>query len=174
MAVEGGEGNSPPAKHGVRNGGARLDAHNHGGVFLDFADFAQFDAVGEAAHEVGLQASAGKVARVYAGKKEKEDGAKDNSTERNAQGGEGESAVEAAFTEGVGMEWRRDGARGAAADFKSDESSHRKNQEGEKETKEVGVDGEDSSGEHARKGKHREEGSITIGSGAIEPDNGYE
>ncbi len=69
------------------------------------------------------------------------------------------------------MERRRERACGAAADFETDESGHGKYQEREKESEEVGVDGEDSGGENSGKRKHGEESSIAIGGGAVKTDN---
>ena len=132
-AVEIGECDAAP----VDVGGARgiaidLDAHHHGGVFLDFADCAEGDAVAEAGHQSGLNVDGAHVAGREAGNYEEECGTDDERANCDKNRGETERAIQFLGERSAWLKSGRDSPLRTAANLKRDkggDSQHEENRE---------------------------------------------
>ncbi len=132
-AVKIGEGDAAPVDVGSAGGIAiDLDAHDYGGIFFDFADCAESDAVTEAGHQGGLNVDGAHVAGGEARNYEEKRGADDERAHCYKNRGETERAIQFLGERSAGLECGRYGSLRAAADFKRDESGdgqHQKNRE---------------------------------------------
>src|ERR1700693_2628100 len=84
VAVESGHGDTAPAQEWIVHRRTGAHAHHDRGAFLDFANLAKLDIVGEAAHEGWLRVGVGEVTGTEAREDEEKNRTKEHSASGNA------------------------------------------------------------------------------------------
>ena len=157
-AVESGERDAAPVNiYGANGFAIHVHAHHHCGILFDFADLIERDVVGEAGHQRGPKAQRAEIAGGEARDHEKYRAADYQRANRDENGSERDGAMQAIGRGAFGIERRSGGARGAAADFESDECGNGNQEENAEGNQECGVHGENCRREHARDGEHGHE-----------------